>query len=139
MPGSVMTVGTLVMGVQLICSAPATAAPRRNVRAIGRATADDRKRIRGYLLEQDHHPVSWAGFYARVGAHPDGSPPRCSPGRMAALTFNCAQCGGVLDPPVGARFAVCPFCGSSVFFDRSRAVLHFVAERTLDEPAARAR
>jgi hypothetical protein len=83
--------------------------------------------------------VSWAGFYARVGAHPDGSPPRCSPGRMADLTFNCAQCGGVLDPPVGARFAVCPFCGSSVFFDRSRAVLHFVAERTLDEPAARAR
>ena len=55
------------------------------------------------------------------------------------MTFNCGQCGGALDLPVGARFAACGFCGSSVFFDRSKAVLHFVAERTLDEPKARAR
>ncbi len=55
------------------------------------------------------------------------------------MTFNCGQCGGALDLPVGALFAPCPFCGSSVYFDRSKAVLHFVAERTLDEPTARAR
>jgi hypothetical protein len=55
------------------------------------------------------------------------------------LAFTCAQCGGALDLAVGTRFAPCPFCGSSVYFDRSKAVLHFVAERTLDEPTARAR
>ncbi len=57
----------------------------------------------------------------------------------AGSTFTCAQCGGALDLPVGARFAECPFCASSVFFDRGAAVLHFVAEPTLDEPTARAR
>jgi hypothetical protein len=55
------------------------------------------------------------------------------------LSFTCGQCGGALDPPVGERFGVCSFCGSSVFFDRSKAVFHFVAERTLDEPKARAK
>jgi hypothetical protein len=55
------------------------------------------------------------------------------------LAFTCAQCGGELDLAVGTRFAPCPFCGSSVYFDRSRAVLHYVAEQTLDEPTARAR
>ncbi len=40
---------------------------------------------------------------------------------------------------MGARFGACGFCGSSVFFDRSKAVLHFVAECTLDEPKARAK
>ena len=55
------------------------------------------------------------------------------------MAFTCAQCGGTLDLAVGTRFAPCPFCGSSVYFDRSKAVLHFVADRTLDEPTARAR
>ena len=53
------------------------------------------------------------------------------------MAFNCGQCGGALDLAVGARFGICPFCGSSVYFDRSMAVLHFVAEQTLDEPKAR--
>jgi DNA-directed RNA polymerase subunit RPC12/RpoP len=57
----------------------------------------------------------------------------------AASTFACAQCGGALDPAVGQRFGECPYCGSSIFFDRSRSVLHFLAERTLDETTARAR
>jgi len=55
------------------------------------------------------------------------------------LAFNCAQCGGTLELAVGTRFAPCPFCGSSVYFDRSKAVLHYVAAPTLDEATARAR
>jgi hypothetical protein len=55
------------------------------------------------------------------------------------MAFSCAHCGGSLDLTPEARFGVCPFCGSSVYLDRSKAVLHLVAGLTLDEAKGKAR
>jgi hypothetical protein len=55
------------------------------------------------------------------------------------LAFSCAHCGGSLDLAPQTRFALCPFCGSSVYFDRSRTVLNLVASLSLDEAKGKAR
>jgi hypothetical protein len=57
---------------------------------------------------------------------------------MPASEVRCAQCGGALRPDEGQIFLVCPFCGSTVYLDKSQVVLHWSLTPTLDEPQARA-
>jgi hypothetical protein len=55
----------------------------------------------------------------------------------AALTVNCTQCGGELHPDEGQIFLTCPFCGSTVYLDKSQVVFHWYLAATLDEEKAR--
>jgi hypothetical protein len=55
----------------------------------------------------------------------------------AAHTVNCTQCGGELHPDEGQIFLTCPFCGSTVFLDKSQVVFHWYLAATLDEAKAR--
>ena len=52
-------------------------------------------------------------------------------------TLNCTQCGGELHPDEGQVFLVCPFCGATVYLDKSRVVFHWFVAPTLDEKEAR--
>ena len=52
-------------------------------------------------------------------------------------TLNCTQCGGELHPDEGQIFLVCPFCGATVYLDKSRVVFHWFVAPTLDENEAR--
>jgi predicted RNA-binding Zn-ribbon protein involved in translation (DUF1610 family) len=56
---------------------------------------------------------------------------------FAAHTVNCTQCGGELHPDEGQIFLTCPFCGSTVFLDKSQVVFHWYLAATLDEDQAR--
>ena len=56
---------------------------------------------------------------------------------IAAHTVNCSQCGGELHPDEGQIFLTCPFCGSTVFLDKSQVVFHWYLAATLDEEKAR--
>lgn len=51
----------------------------------------------------------------------------------AVMPLSCAQCGGELRPDEGQRFLTCPYCGSTVFVDRSRVVFHWYLAATIDE------
>jgi predicted RNA-binding Zn-ribbon protein involved in translation (DUF1610 family) len=51
--------------------------------------------------------------------------------------LNCTQCGGELHPDEGQVFLVCPFCGATVYLDKSRVVFHWFVAPTLDEKEAR--
>lgn len=53
-------------------------------------------------------------------------------------TFYCAQCGGELHPDEGQIFLTCPYCGSTVYLDKSQVVFHWYLAPTLDEEKARA-
>jgi hypothetical protein len=55
----------------------------------------------------------------------------------AAHTVNCNQCGGELHPDEGQIFLTCPFCGSTVFLDKSQVVFHWYLAATLNEEKAR--
>lgn len=55
----------------------------------------------------------------------------------AEHTFNCTQCGGELHPDEGQVFLTCPYCGATVYLDKSRVVFHWFVAPTLDEPKAR--
>jgi hypothetical protein len=48
----------------------------------------------------------------------------------------CTQCGGAADFPAGTRFAACSFCGSSLYLDGSRSILHYVVAPTFTEKEA---
>jgi len=48
-------------------------------------------------------------------------------------TFNCTQCGGELHPDEGQLFVTCPYCGSTVYLDKSRVVFHWFLAPTLNE------
>lgn len=48
----------------------------------------------------------------------------------------CTQCGGTVDFAAGTRFAACSFCGSSLYLDGSRSILHYVVGPTLSEREA---
>jgi hypothetical protein len=50
--------------------------------------------------------------------------------------FHCSQCGGELSPDEGQIFITCPFCGSTVYLDKSRVVFHWYLAPTLDEGQA---
>jgi predicted RNA-binding Zn-ribbon protein involved in translation (DUF1610 family) len=52
-------------------------------------------------------------------------------------TLNCTQCGGELHPDEGQIFLTCPFCGATVYLDKSRVVFHWSVAPTLDEAQAR--
>lgn len=45
--------------------------------------------------------------------------------------LHCTQCGGELHPEEGQIFLNCPFCGTSVFLDKSRVVFHYYLAPTL--------
>ncbi|MBI3158079.1 MAG: hypothetical protein HYZ26_00585 [Chloroflexi bacterium] len=51
--------------------------------------------------------------------------------------FQCTQCGGELKPDQGQLFLTCPFCGSTVYLDKSKVVFHWYVAPTLDEAKAR--
>ena len=48
----------------------------------------------------------------------------------------CPQCGGDLRPDEGQIFLDCPYCGSTVFIDKSRVIFHWYLAPTLDETKA---
>ena len=52
--------------------------------------------------------------------------------------FHCTQCGGELHPDQGQIFLTCPYCGATVFLDKSQVVFHWYLAPTLDEAKARA-
>jgi DNA-directed RNA polymerase subunit RPC12/RpoP len=51
--------------------------------------------------------------------------------------LRCTQCGGELHPDEGQIFLACPFCGSTVYLDKSQVVFHWYLAPTLDEDKAR--
>jgi len=55
-----------------------------------------------------------------------------------ATVFNCTQCGGDLHPDEGQFFITCPYCNSTVYLDKARAVFHWRLAPTLDNQAAAA-
>jgi len=52
------------------------------------------------------------------------------------MQIDCTQCGGAVKLPEGARFAICPFCSSALYLDRSKVVFHFVITPTINEEEA---
>ena len=52
--------------------------------------------------------------------------------------FNCTQCGGELHPDEGQLFLTCPYCGSTVYLDKSRVVFHWVLAPTINDLQAAA-
>lgn len=50
--------------------------------------------------------------------------------------FTCSQCGGELHPDEGQLFLACPYCGATVYLDRSRVVFHWYVAPTLNDQAA---
>jgi DNA-directed RNA polymerase subunit RPC12/RpoP len=59
-----------------------------------------------------------------------------TPAPVEATPFLCTQCGGELHPDAGQIFLTCPYCGASVYLDRSKVVFHWALEPTLDEQKA---
>jgi len=57
---------------------------------------------------------------------------------LPTQTLTCSQCGGELHPDEGQIFLVCPYCGSTVYIDKSRVVFHWVLIPTLDQEKAKA-
>jgi predicted RNA-binding Zn-ribbon protein involved in translation (DUF1610 family) len=56
---------------------------------------------------------------------------------MPVLTeFNCSQCGGALHPDEGQVFLTCPYCGATVYLDKSRVVFHWSVAPTLNDQDA---
>jgi predicted RNA-binding Zn-ribbon protein involved in translation (DUF1610 family) len=51
--------------------------------------------------------------------------------------LNCTQCGGELHPDEGQIFLSCPYCGATVFLDKSRVVFHWYLAPTINETQAR--
>lgn len=49
----------------------------------------------------------------------------------------CSQCAAELEVRQGETFLFCPFCGSSLFLDRSQVVINYRLEATLNEDSAR--
>lgn len=54
-----------------------------------------------------------------------------------ATRLNCTQCGGELHPDEGQLFLTCPYCGSTVYIDKSQVVFHNYLAPTLDENEGR--
>jgi DNA-directed RNA polymerase subunit RPC12/RpoP len=54
-----------------------------------------------------------------------------------ATRLSCTQCGGELHPDEGQAFLTCPYCGSTVYVDKSQVVFHYYLASTLDEAKGR--
>lgn len=65
------------------------------------------------------------------------SPAPDSSGSPASL-LSCTQCGGGLHPDEGQVFLTCPYCGTTVYLDKSQVVFHWYVSPTLDEQQAAA-
>ncbi len=52
--------------------------------------------------------------------------------------LNCTQCGGELHPDEGQLFIACPYCGSTIYLDKSRVVFHWYLAPTLNDQQASA-
>ena len=50
--------------------------------------------------------------------------------------INCSQCGGELHPDEGQIFLTCPYCGATVYLDKSRVVFHWYVAPTLNDQDA---
>ncbi len=57
---------------------------------------------------------------------------------QAIAPLTCTQCGGELHPDEGQVFLTCPFCGATVYLDKSRVVFHWYVAPTLDADQAAA-
>jgi len=57
---------------------------------------------------------------------------------VTATTLLCTQCGGELHPDEGQVFLSCPFCGTTVYVDKSRVVFHWYVAPTLNDAEAQA-
>jgi hypothetical protein len=55
-----------------------------------------------------------------------------------ATQLNCTQCGGELHPDEGQIFLTCPYCGATVYLDKSRVVFHWSIAPTMDAQQAAA-
>jgi len=42
------------------------------------------------------------------------------------MQIQCTQCGGTVNLQEGEKFAICAFCQSALYLDRSKVVFHFV-------------
>lgn len=51
--------------------------------------------------------------------------------------LTCTQCGGELHHDQGKIFITCPFCGSTVYLDKTQVVFHWYLAPTLEEDKAR--
>lgn len=56
---------------------------------------------------------------------------------LPSTRITCTQCGGELHPDEGQIFLSCPYCGSTVYLDKSQVVFHWYLASTLDENRAR--
>jgi predicted RNA-binding Zn-ribbon protein involved in translation (DUF1610 family) len=52
--------------------------------------------------------------------------------------LTCTQCGGELHPDEGQTFLACPYCGATVYLDKSHVVFHWYVAPTLGEQEATA-
>ena len=48
----------------------------------------------------------------------------------------CPQCGGENEIPADGKFLECTFCGSAIYFDKSKVVNHFVINSNFNEQQA---
>ena len=56
---------------------------------------------------------------------------------LSSPAITCTQCGGELHPEQGQTFLTCPYCGATVYLDKSQVVFHWLLAPTLDEVKAR--
>jgi len=54
-----------------------------------------------------------------------------------ATLLACTQCGGELHPDEGQAFLTCPYCGTTVYVDKSQVVFHYYLAPTVDEAKGR--
>jgi hypothetical protein len=50
--------------------------------------------------------------------------------------LNCTQCGGELHPDEGQIFVTCPYCGTTVYLDKSQVVFHWYLSPTINDAEA---
>lgn len=57
---------------------------------------------------------------------------------LPTQAIHCSQCGGELHPDEGQMFLTCPYCGATIYLDKSKVVFHWYLAPTLDQPKAQA-